>query len=114
MSSKKKPDKLTRDAMECKRLGYGCHYGDYIAARDNRTVDFLRREAAAPETVEPEPEREVNGPVVIVQEGKKAVRYCQICGKPLGKNAKKYCKGECQQVAYDRYHHINVRGALNG
>lgn len=105
MTKKKKPDNLGQDVLEAERLGYGCHYGDYIAARDNHTADYERREREAPPAREPEARPEsLNGPVVITQGGK---QFCQICGKPLGKNAKKYCKGECQQIAYDRYHHIN-------
>ena len=102
MSRRREPDKLARDAMECKRLGYGCRYGAYIAARDAETPDYLRRLAAAPKAVLPPQEREADGPVVVVQEGKETKRYCQICGLPLGKGAKKYCKGDCAQIAQRR------------
>ena len=102
MTAKKKPDTLGRDVQEAERLGYGCHYGDYIAARDNQTPDFLKREAQAP-AQHPKVNKmdNPNGPVIITQSGHRA---CQICGKPLGFGAKKYCKGECQDIAYKRYH----------
>ena len=107
MTKKKKPDKLGQDVLEAERLGYGVHYGDYIAARDNHTEDYKRREREAPPAREPvaRPESE-NGPVVIT---KGRERFCQICGKPLSWKGKKYCKGECQQIAYDRYHNIKKK-----
>ena len=103
MSRKKKGiDRLTADVLEAERLGYGCHYGDYIAARDADTEGYRRRLREAPRSREAVCRPEIiNGPVVITKEGE---RYCQVCGKPLGRKEKKYCKGECQSIGYDRTH----------
>lgn len=102
MSRRREPDKLARDAMECKRLGYGCRYGYYIAARDAETPDYLRRLAEAPKAVLPPPEKDADGPVVIVQEGGKKVRYCQVCGLPLGRLERRYCKEPCARLALNK------------
>ena len=34
MSKKKKLDKLSLDMIECKKAGYGCHYGAWKATQD--------------------------------------------------------------------------------
>ena len=100
---REKHDRLEQDVNEAERLGYGCHYGDYMAAKEHNTTDYIRRkETAAPPKREKIPE-DRNGPVIITKKGS---RVCQICGKPLGKFAKKYCQGECQAKAYDRHHNV--------
>ena len=84
MAKKKEPDKLALDMMQCKKDGYGCHYGDWYAAQ-NRPVVIEKKE--------------------VVPDG---WLVCQRCGrvfKPKTKRKQFYCDAMCQravQIEKDR------------
>ena len=81
MAKKKKElDKLSLDMIQCKKDGYGCHYGDWYAAQ-NRPVVIKKKDE--------------------IPEGYKA---CIRCGKLFKPN--KFCNGkqiycdiDCQRAA---------------
>lgn len=76
----KEPDKLALDMIECKKAGFGCHYGAWKAMQDRPVV------------VETKPGE--------IPEGWKV---CKRCGKPFKPNKygkrQEYCEFECQKAA---------------
>lgn len=80
MAKKKELDKLSLDMIQCKKDGYGCHYGAWYAAQ--------------------------NRPVVIEKKGDipEGCKICIRCGKPFMpkkfSNGKQiYCDVTCQRAA---------------
>lgn len=92
--AKRKMDKLSLDMIECKKAGFGCHYGAWKATQDNPVIV----KAAIPE----------------------GWQVCQWCGKAFKPNVKKtqkYCEIGCQrqsQYEKDRRARLKKRGADNG
>ena len=74
---KKELDKLSLDMIECKKAGYGCHYGDWYAAQ-NRPVKIEKK--------------------VEIPEGWIACLHCGKYFKPYSK-MQKYCEISCQKAA---------------
>ena len=84
--AKREPDKLAIDMVQCKKDGYGCHYGKWKALQKN-----------------PLPKKKVNG----IPEGWK---HCKRCGKPFkpSRASQLYCEAVCQaerQRERDRKRH---------
>lgn len=79
MAKKKEPDKLALDMIQCKKDGFGCHYGAWKAAQDN-PVKIEKEENEIPD----------------------GWRVCEWCGKPYKpktKRPQKYCECACQYEA---------------
>ena len=89
--AKRKMDKLSLDMIECKKAGFGCHYGAWKATQDN--------------------------PVIVKSEIPEGWQVCQYCGKAFKPNVKriqKYCEVGCQKKAqFERYRRekLKKRGA---
>lgn len=83
MARKKELDKLSLDMIQCKKAGYGCHYGAWKATQDRPVV------------IKPKSDELPEG-----------WRICEWCGKPYkpySRRAQKYCELRCQQAAsYER------------
>lgn len=77
MAKKKEPDKLSLDMIECKKAGYGCHYGDWYAAQ-NRPVVIEKK--------------------VFIPEGWIPCKHCGKYFKPYS-NRQLYCEIGCQKAA---------------
>lgn len=81
MARKKQLDKLSLDMIQCKKDGYGVHYGKWKAAQ---------------KPVEIEPDETPDG-----------WRVCAHCGKPFKPKTKRiqlYCEAYCQMEAQrERY-----------
>ena len=76
--AKREMDPLSKDMVQCKKDGFGCHYGDWRAAQDR--------------------------PVVLEKKIKIAAdrKICPQCGrpfKPSNKGRQVYCDIECQKKA---------------
>lgn len=74
-------DHLTRDVLEAKRLGYGCHYGWYKADHPHtKPVDDDLQ--------------------ALVCSGQEDTRICKQCGKPFvpEHRARQYCSDACKQI----------------
>lgn len=88
MVKKKEPDKLALDMIECKKAGFGCHYGKWKALQP-----VVEVEKVMPDNF----------------------RSCEYCGqwyKPTSKRAQKYCGAACQiaaQRARDRDKHAQYQ-----
>lgn len=78
MAKKKELDKLSLDMIECKKAGYGCHYGDWYAAQ-NRPVVIEKKEE--------------------IPKGYKACPVCGILFKP-NRRTHIYCCPSCQMKAH--------------
>lgn len=80
MAKKKELDKLSLDMIECKKDGFGCHYGAWYASK-NRPVTIEKKDE--------------------LPEG---WRVCLRCGKPFKPNKygkrQVYCDVFCQKAAY--------------
>lgn len=77
MAKKREPDKLALDMIQCKKDGYGCHYGKWKALQADGKI-----EKKTPE----------------------GWRVCLHCGKefkPTGNSVQKYCEYSCQRAAAD-------------
>lgn len=104
MAKKKELGKLSLDMIECKKAGYGCHYGAWKATQDN--------------------------PVKVKEGIPDGWLICKRCGKafkPTIKRIQKYCDVGCQrQDQYERDRQKNTqyqrerrarlkeRGVVNG
>lgn len=75
---KKERDKLSLDMIECKKAGYGCHYGDWYAAQ-NRPVIIEKK--------------------TVVPDG---YNVCPRCGKVFKPKTSKhiYCEVGCQRASH--------------
>ena len=80
MSKKKKLDKLSLDMIECKKAGYGCHYGAWKATQD-RPVAIQKKK---------------------IPENWKVCPYCGNSFKPskYGGDRQVYCCVEHQKAGY--------------
>lgn len=87
MARKKEPDKLAKDMIECKKAGFGCHYGKWKALQPKEQY---------------------------IKELPDGWLICAYCGKPFkpsSKRLQKYCEAMCQLGAqrdrskgqHDRY-----------
>lgn len=79
MAKKKELDKLSLDMIECKKAGFGCHYGAWKATQD-RPVVIQKKE------IEP----------------KFGYGICKHCGKQFIKTSnlrRFYCDAICQREA---------------
>ena len=84
------PDNLALDMIQCKKDGYGCHYGAWKAAQD---------------------------PVKIEKKIPEGWRICANCGmlfKPTTKRKQIYCGGVCGHEAYREKVRKQKEGAENG
>lgn len=89
MAKKKKLDKLSLDMIECEKAGYGCHYGAWKAAQEEKA----RAEKVMVEKKEPE-----------IPEGWLVCQHCGKAFKPKTKRPQKYCQFNCQYEAQrERY-----------
>lgn len=78
--SKRELDKLSLDMIECKKAGFGCHYGAWKATQKPVAI----KEHGIPE-------------------GWRVCAYCGIPFKPTTKRKQTYCDAVCQrQAVYDR------------
>lgn len=77
MARKKELDKLSLDMIQCKKDGYGCHYGAWRAAQDRPTI--IEKKEFIPEGWIP----------------------CKHCGKYFKPYSKRqlYCEIGCQKAA---------------
>ena len=102
-------DKLSLDMIECEKAGYGCHYGAWKAAQEEKA----RAEKAKVEKKEPE-----------IPEGWLICQHCGKAFKPKTRRPQKFCQYACQyQAQNDRYrqkrkeymrHYRAERGAEDG
>lgn len=86
-------DQIEKDCYEAERLGYGVHYGAYIAARDNCTDDYLKRLKNPPNPQRPlqadtEPEQ-------IEPPKKPEMPKCPVCGQPVLEKRRQTCSRKC-------------------
>lgn len=81
MAKKRELDKLALDMIECKKAGFGCHYGAWKALQGNT----IKKEEGIPE----------------------GWQVCKRCGKAFKPNVRKvqkYCEVGCQKAdQYERY-----------
>ena len=77
MARKKELDKLSLDMIQCKKDGYGCHYGTWRADQD-RPVVIEKKDA--------------------IPEGWIACKHCGKYFKPYSKR-QQYCEISCQKAA---------------
>ena len=71
-------DNLSADMIQCKKDGFGCHYGAWKALQKAK-------------------------PVAPVKEEKKSDRFCEYCGKAIDIYAhkrKRFCSPNCGSSAY--------------
>jgi hypothetical protein len=78
MAKKREPDNLALDMIQCKKDGYGIHYGAWYAAQ-NRPLKI--------ETVEGMPK------------GWQRCKWCNRIYKPTKKGRQLYCDISCQKAA---------------
>ena len=76
MARKKELDKLSLDMIQCKKDGYGCHYGDWYAVQ-NRPVVIEKND--------------------VIPEGWIPCKHCGKYFKPYGRQL--YCEMGCQKAA---------------
>lgn len=81
MAKEKEMDKLSLDMIQCKKDGYGCHYGKWKAMQE-------------PVVIEPKPELGV-------------VRYgvCRHCGNTFAmydQRVRVYCNEQCRNEAWNK------------
>lgn len=82
-------DNLAKCMIQCKKDGYGCHYGACRAAQGGV---FLMKEDTIPE-------------------GWKKCEYCGKLFKPY--NKQKHCELHCQErAAYDRYKKRKIQKSM--
>ena len=86
--SKQKIDKLSLDMIECKKAGFGCHYGAWKA------------------TQEPVKEEKKDIP-----EGWRVCAQCGAAFKPTTRRPQLYCGGVCQKKAYSRAKYLRSKEA---
>ena len=71
-------DNLSADMIQCKKDGFGCHYGAWKALQKAK-------------------------PVAPVKEEKKSDRFCEYCGKEIPVNAhrrQRFCNPNCGALAH--------------
>lgn len=79
--AKREPDNLALDMIQCKKDGYGCHYGKWKAMQEEVIIE---KSEALPE----------------------GWKICQNCGKPFKPgyhgDRQRYCEYYCQKEAQGR------------
>lgn len=86
--SKRELDKLSLDMIECKKAGFGCHYGAWKATQDP-----------------------VKSPKKDIPEGWRVCAQCGAAFKPTTRRLQLYCGGVCQKKAYNREKYLRSKEA---
>ena len=86
--SKQKIDKLSLDMIECKKAGFGCHYGAWKATQD--PVKAEKKE---------------------IPEGWNVCAECGAVYKPTIRREQLYCDSVCQRKAYSRAKYLRSKEA---
>jgi hypothetical protein len=85
-------DKLSLDMIECKKAGFGCHYGSWKATQN--PVKTEKKD---------------------LPEGWRVCAYCGTAYKPTSRRPQTYCGAYCQRQAFDeKTRGKRTRGAEDG